>query len=244
MIVESSVKTAAKKKLSLKSAIQSRGILSPEKAETVLKELANLPGEIGDLITDRDALDTHAPETARLRRAHQHAVDGIKRLQDHYSEAFEYVGPVAILTLRDLLRKAWTAQNPRHAEWFLFRFRTLAANTMRREREVRDAARSSAGLSPETPSDIPATFEEAKRFIQQSEPPPVSHLEAASVFLATNLRRTLYCPNGECVTPYNFRTKMGQKFCSPECARPSRLESQRRWWHQHGKGAKKRGKKK
>jgi len=52
----------------------------------------------------------------------------------------------------------------------------------------------------------------------------------AIFYFRHNRDRVLRCPNPECAGPYFFRSKKGQKFCSAECATPSRKESKRRWW--------------
>jgi hypothetical protein len=61
-------------------------------------------------------------------------------------------------------------------------------------------------------------------------------LEALVYYFRRNSERALHCPNPECPAPYFFSTKKGQKYCSPECARPSQLESKRRWWSDYRAG--------
>lgn len=67
---------------------------------------------------------------------------------------------------------------------------------------------------------------------EEADKPPtvVLPVEAAIFYFRRNHDRALRCPNPECAGPYFFRSKKGQKFCSPEGATPSRQESKRRWW--------------
>jgi hypothetical protein len=72
-------------------------------------------------------------------------------------------------------------------------------------------------------------------FFELDDPPqPVTVFEAAIFYLRHNRRFALYCPNESCPGPYFFRGKKGQKFCSPECANPSRAESKRQSWIKNG----------
>ena len=202
-------------------ARQILGLLSPRRAESILKDLANLPGDVQD------------------EETYKRMIGDVERLRRKYPGIFD-LAPIPLLTARDLLRRAWTAPETRHANWYLFRLRVLYADALRRERAVRDAADTSAPREGEIPGAIPATADQAKRLLEGLEPPAITEIEAALFYLHRNLRRALYCPNPECPAPYFLSTKKGQKFCSPECAKPSRLDSQRRWWHEHrGKGAKK-----
>jgi len=204
------------------------GILAPSRAQEFLRELANLPGEFSPIPNEL---------------AYSRAMSAINRLRRKYPGAFGEVPYIGTLVLRDLVRKAWSAPDPRHAEWYLFRLRNLQYGAAHRMRTVQRASTASAKPEPEIPGGIPGTENEAKRFMEQSEPPPKTDIEAALVYLQKNLGRARFCPNEDCATPYFFLTKKGQKFCSPECATPARQESKRRWWQENrGNAAKGRGK--
>ena len=58
--------------------------------------------------------------------------------------------------------------------------------------------------------------------------------EAAAT--AVNLQaRFRYCGNPECVTPFFFESRRGQRFCSEQCAAVGNREAKKRWWKKHGK---------
>lgn len=186
--------------------------------------LANLPGD-WPLIQN--------PE------AYKRTEDAIKRICARYARAFEDCPSIALIVLRDLARKAWTAADARSAEWYLFRLRHLHWETVRRVRAVQGAAKASTKPEREIPT-IPGTLEEAMRAVAQSEPPPVTEIEAAAFYLQKNLRRALYCPNAECPAPYFFIKKKGQRYCSFECGLPARRESKRTWWNENRAKSKRR----
>lgn len=208
---------------------QSRGEgveLTPDRAERILMAFANLSGEW--------ALMQH-PEADP--KAYKRMEAALNRLQSRYSEAFVNCPMIALMMLRDLLRKAWTAPGERAAGWYLFQLRYHHSNTVRRVRHVQTV---DGKPEPEILSNIPGTVEEAKRIIEQSEPLPMTEFEASVFYLHKNLRRALYCPNTECPAPYFFANRKNQRFCSPECAKPSRVESQRRWWQENRSKQKRR----
>src|SRR5579863_6366981 len=171
------------------------GIIPAAKAEHLLTALANLPGD-WPLIQN--------PE------AYKRTESAIRRIQSRHADAFADLPSIALIVCRDLARKAWTLADARSAEWYLFRLRYLHSETVRRVRAVQQAAKLSAKPDREFPT-IPGTIDEAMRTIAESEPPPITELEAAAFYLQTNLRRALYCPNTECPAPYFFASKKGQK---------------------------------
>jgi hypothetical protein len=192
-------------------------VLTPAKAEEILFDLANLPGEW--------------PLIQNLK-AFKKTESAIKRIRSRHSGAFQDCTSISIILLRDLARKAWTAADERSAEWYLFRLRHLHWETVRRVRHVQGAAKSQKMLEPEART-IPSTLDEAMRVIAQCEPPPATEIEAAAFYLQKNLNHALYCPDAECPAPYFFSKKKGQLYCSPACALPARRESKRRWWSQN-----------
>lgn len=204
----------------------------------MLKEMANLPGaDVRDL---------------RL------IAKSLEQLGKRYPDSLRDTAQIPLLAICSLLRRAWrNARDARTANWYLFRLRVLYVDTTRL---VQDAAMQTQKPTPpeivftfeeamrieqekagqrEIPSNVPSTFGQVNRFIERSAPPPVTQLEAAVFWFGENLRRALFCPNPGCSAPYFFSQRKGQKFCRPECATPSRLESQRRWWNENrGKGGK------
>jgi hypothetical protein len=66
---------------------------------------------------------------------------------------------------------------------------------------------------------------------RESVPPDITPMEAALYHLQRIGDRARHCPNPECPAPYFIAMKKGQKYCSPDCAEPSRRESKRKWWN-------------
>ena len=197
------------------------GVISPAKAEGILKDLANVPGE-WPFVDD--------PE------GYKRMMSAIERIRSLHKSAFENCPIIATLVIRDFLRKAWTAPDARHAEWYLFRLRHLYAETVRRVRHVRS---TSSKPDLEIPT-IPGTEDEAVRYVRQSTPPPAAEIEAAAFYLQKNLRRALYCPNPACPAPYFFSKKKGQRYCSEACALPAQREAKRKWWNENRARSKRR----
>jgi hypothetical protein len=44
-----------------------------------------------------------------------------------------------------------------------------------------------------------------------------------------------YCRNRVCKEPYFIAERVGQPYCSPDCARPAQREAKLRWWNEVGK---------
>jgi hypothetical protein len=118
-----------------------------------------------------------------------------------------------VRNVRHSLRLAWDAHDPRHRDWHLF---TARCEYVRAEVGAELFGKKFARLTiPGVPDETP--------------------FEAAMFHLTQITHRMLHCPNPECAAPYFLRKKKGQKFCSPECADPSRRESKRRW-HRENRG--------
>jgi hypothetical protein len=207
-----------------KDTYQILGAISSTQAERLLTDWANVPGT-WPLVDD---------EASYLRTN-----DALARFVRRYPDIDSDVPSLQIIVLRDFLRKAWDAIDPRNRDWFLFKFRDMYLQVMLRVRAV-----TSEGEYGPMPLLIPATVAEAQAAIgPRNDPPPITRIEAAVIHLQRS-SKALRCPNPTCSAPYFFATKQGQKFCSPECATPSRRESKRRWWHENKIGSKAPTKKK
>lgn len=66
-----------------------------------------------------------------------------------------------------------------------------------------------------------------------SPPTHATPLEAVLYHFRRIAERALHCPNPDCVAPYFFSTKKGQKYCSDVCALPAQREAKRRWWREN-----------
>jgi hypothetical protein len=64
-------------------------------------------------------------------------------------------------------------------------------------------------------------------------PTHATPLEAMLYHFRRNVGRALHCPNPDCVAPYFFSQKKGQKYCSDVCALPAQREAKRRWWREN-----------
>jgi hypothetical protein len=134
---------------------------------------------------------------------------------DRFHTQMEMASSVA-----EYLRSAWDAADLRRFEWF----------TWKAQGEYEwEAARAKHNV---TPASMKSTDLEDIAAILESEEPPsvVTPVEAALFHLRHNRDRALHCPNPECPAPYFFQTKKGQKFCSPECAKPTQRAAKRKWW--------------
>jgi hypothetical protein len=69
-------------------------------------------------------------------------------------------------------------------------------------------------------------------------------LESAFISLLQNARFTATCTNPECPAPFYFRVKPRQKYCNQDCARWAIRRSQRAYWTEKGKVARKARKRK
>jgi hypothetical protein len=199
------------------------GVISVARAERMLREWVN---------TDLTGITEYGPAWERLFRLYPEipsvptdniipvSEDNPKGDFDRFHQQMEMASAVA-----QGLRDAWDAPDLRHFDWYTWKAQT--------EYEYEAAcARHNV-----TPSHVMAEDSDKQQaatiaaLIEADEPPAViTPVEAAIFYLRHNRDRALHCPNPECPEPYFFRTKKGQKFCSPECAKPSQRESKRQWW--------------
>jgi hypothetical protein len=152
----------------------------------------------------------------------QNTPKALNRMRLQHPQIFGFIGPDGkgfnelVGNVKHFLRLAWDAPDSRHRDWQLFRARYVYAQ-----------------------AEIGTAF--GQKFASLTYPgvPDETPFEAAMFYLTRLTHRMLRCPNPDCVAPYFFKplgTKV-QKFCSPECANPSRRESKRRWWSaKRGKG--------
>ena len=119
------------------------------------------------------------------------------------------------------LGRAWYAPDLRQFEWYTWQAQ------MNYEQEAANAKHNVTSFE-ETLKNGPNVI--AARIETYDPPTVVTPVEAAIFHLRHNRRRARCCPNPGCPAPYFFASKKGQKFCSPECAKPSQKESKRRWW--------------
>jgi len=188
---------------------QSLGVISAEKAETLLYDWVNLPLHP----KNRKDLGKRSPEYDRM----------LTRYPDIFCFSTDWKAQYDVLTtVWQVLRDIWDTPDARRRDWLTFEVRAFYERCWTQARDpIRHRVR---GL-----------FADVGVF---GCVPKITPFEAAMFHLQTRLtHRMLHCPNPECAAPYFFRAKKGQKFCSPECADPSRREQKRRWHRENrGKG--------
>ncbi len=202
-------------KSSDKQPRQILGIISSACAERMLTEWVN---------TDLTDLPQDAKAWERLFRRYPEIPSVSITDMLPYSEAnflpFHHQMEMAEEVAADLAR-AWESVDLRHFEWYTWRAQ------MEYEFQAASARHNflESGVSPENFPNAAAAI------IESGEPPQtITPVEAAIFYLRQNRRRALRCPNPDCLAPYFFASKKSQKYCSPECAKPSQRESKRRWW--------------
>jgi hypothetical protein len=99
--------------------------------------------------------------------------------------------------------------------------------------EIRDR------LADPKPSGFRDTFRdlfESGMLVQP--PPPLVPFEYLMSHLQRQLHRAIHCANPACRRPYFFKEEgvRTKTYCSDECWRPMRLESQRRYWKKTNPG--------
>jgi hypothetical protein len=213
--------------------------LSKTRAERVLLDWTNLPGT-WPLVP---VVEPFQPAPVEDKRQHSEMWKAISRLSEKYPEVFRDSYSIGILILRDFLREAWTASDPRHRDWYVFKFRDFAQKMIGRIQRVTDSHRvvPSTDLSPVLPT-LPATIEEAMETLQQSHPSALTPLEALGVHFQMLAKRARRCLNPDCPAPYFLVKKKGQKYCSDACSVPAQRAAKLRWWNENRKTKRKRKK--
>lgn len=163
----------------------------------------------------------------------------LPKLLNRYPEMFGKVNDTAVfrdaVAMQTLFRRAWDARDERRRGWWLHEAETF----YRKQREAFDL-RASVGdeLAEEFLGREYLNPGGVLYALRIPEPPEtVTPLEAALFHFRRRADKARHCPNPDCLTPYFFLSRKGQKFCAPECATPARRASKLRWWHQNRAGA-------
>ncbi len=191
-------------------------MISPVRAERMLTEWVNtdLEGMLQTNVWER--LFRRCPEILPISLGE--AVPANEANFDCFHQQMEMAEAVAAD-----LAMAWDATDLRRFEWYTWK--------AQRDYEF-EAASARHKVTPSHLASRPGDELKVKAAIIESEEPPatITPVEAAIFHLRQNRKRALHCPNPDCPAPYFFAMKKGQKYCSPECAKPSQRESKRRWW--------------
>jgi hypothetical protein len=193
--------------------------ISPKRAETLLLDWANIPGE-WPLIQNEERYGM--------------TDKAVERLRSRYPEVFPNSYVIGIVVLRDLLRKAWDARNDGDREWYTFVFRYLAHQMARR---LQETVSPDAERPRPLPFIIPTTLDEAAQFAKSlTEPPAKDPLDQVGSHFQNLSKRAKHCINPDCVAPYFLSEKKGQKYCSDACCVPALRAAKLRWWDTNRKG--------
>jgi hypothetical protein len=142
---------------------------------------------------------------------------------------------LALKRMRDYLRRFWEARNDRARDWHIYRAREYyqrrrAAHETRQEREFAREAPTKAEAFSRWFSGVEPRVENVL-----DQPPPRTKFGDLLFALQRRARKPSLaprlCPNADCAAPYFLSKKKSQKFCSPECARPSLLQNKRDSYH-------------
>jgi len=79
-----------------------------------------------------------------------------------------------------------------------------------------------------------ATSSGKAAFLLPSEVSSPGPFSQAVLHLLRSAHRALVCPNPECPTPYFFRKKRRQRYCSESCSGAGQREAKRKWWTAKG----------
>lgn len=218
MCLNGQLESKAMSNSSHKSTNQVLGAMSPRRAEKLLCDWANLRGDVA----------------------------AFRRLFGRYPEIFEKNGEESTHTeiarwLRGLLLKAWDAPDQRRREWFIHEVEAYY-------HKLHDDSALKKDVGDETAHGILGSYIEPGDLLfelRTTEPPDqATPLEAMMCYFRRNADQARHCPNPDCLAPYYFATKKGQKYCSEPCALPAQREAKRRWWNENRAGAVAKKKKK
>ena len=180
------------------------GVITPEEAERLLQDVANL--NMGDYKLANLIIERHPsvfPST-------------MGRGTNKY---------VILYKTQDYLRYAWDGPDLRHREYWLRKLRDL------HERVARDSVSDENYLNLAQPS-IFEEFLLGSNGIK-GPVPEITVLEAAVLYLQRIGDKAKHCPNPNCHSPYFIAPKIRYKFCSPECAEVGQRESKLKWWYEN-----------
>ncbi len=148
-----------------------------------------------------------------------------RSLRAHHPDVFDFLrGDEARLRellsrVRWCLRMAWDSSDARRRDWFFF----LA-------RSEYNYARGESYLARDG-----TVAKDRRRFMLM---PPDTPFDAAVFYAQTRLASKMArCKNPGCSVPYYFRMRPRQESCCVDCAKPTLLESKRRWWKEVGSAA-------
>lgn len=221
-----------KKDPSHKQSDKVLGDISPREAKTLLVEWANLP-DIPKSAIDEDVKEWESGHVVDVKRKYPQHGRLVVRHPKVFSAAVSFGSIDADINLatvielghcRDLLRKAWTAPDKWHRDWYV--------DELRREwhkfypgpvqRETWRTLETAEGAFP-----FPS--------LEYAEvPPPSSRFEAIMFYFKTVVAdRAKVCQAASCPAPYFIPRLHWRKYCSIDCTREGKREAKLKWWHEN-----------
>lgn len=170
--------------------------------------------------------------------------ESLQRIRDRNPDTLGNVDDHILIQLQGVLRLAWTAQDARHRDWFIFQVRDvycafqldqqMALSERPDDPYPREVILPSGGTLTTWGGESSSTKLERRRL----QPPPPTIFEATMYYFQRSIaERAKFCPVPGCHAPYFVAAKRWQKYCSEACAGPANREAKRKWWHENkGKG--------
>jgi hypothetical protein len=216
--------------------------ISKAKAERILLRLVNLT----DVPPEGTRITSRTPHIASV-------ADFLKTNRD----TFPHCSQGDLFALRHLLREAWMSSNPARREWFVFLLRNYFSESAEREQSRKDGTKlietwgnkrdqiewilEKSEKSPFPIADLLSYFIETEQVSKayKESLPTETQFERVAFFLQRQLHRARRCLNVECPSPFFFKRKRAQTYCTKECADEADRQRKRNWWNIN-RGKKKR----
>jgi hypothetical protein len=204
------------------------GRLSVEAAERLLTSLANAE------IPNPELPD--APAKLQTRLCAQTQKYWPELWQPWKEEVQEITTNRAISILhkvRSYLQEFWKSQDPYARDWYIHRAREWywKARIQATDHNMAMLREEEANANTADDARNASSWLNIALDMALDIPPKRTAFEQSLFHLQTIADKTRFCPNPQCQAPYFIASKKGQKFCSPECARPTLLASKRRYWN-------------
>jgi hypothetical protein len=189
--------------------------ISTASVKTFLLELANLRNDVD---AGKQFLLRFAglwPPTGKYEtRNIENDIDKGPGAKPELEQIIEMLVEHWLLPLREGVRAIWVAPDLRTRQWGVLRI----LDEMIFKEDISDAYAWPFLRYPDRIVNLP---------------PPTAFEQVLRYLIQPNLRAYV-CANGECPAPYFFGSRIGQKYCSEDCALPAQREFKRAWWAAHG----------
>lgn len=212
---------------------------TPKRAEALLQFWANLADVSADEFgSELESLTKSAPEIfgALIGLLEPSDSQGVEESREDFVRS--------AWGLRENLRAAWQATDLREREWYIYELRRLYArhtevySLRAMEPALKSIVNRLVSQSPESESvslgmqQLGAEFRNRSRFYGYwvDPPPALTAFERTMFHFQRIAHRARKCENPECMAPYFFMKRKGQKYCTEECALPAQRKAKSEWW--------------